>query len=137
MFGSKKVGETIQLTNDILRGINATIWGGVQGAEKAGIVVKTGLSGTDVIIGVSHALEDLQCNDPVCATIDVVGSLSSSLGLILARIPATKKYTTYTASVTVCCRTVRFYCKNYGTFWGCTVATVKTVKEAAKNKFLK
>ena len=137
MFGSKKIGETVQLTNDILRGINATVWGGVEGAEKVGTAIKTGISGADVIIGTSHALEDLQCNDPVCATIDVIGSLSSSLGLILARIPTTKKYTTYTTSVTICCRTVRFYCKNYGTFWGCSVGAVKAAKEAAKDKLLK
>ena len=137
MFGSKKVGETFQLTNDILRGVNATIWGGVEGAEKVGRALKTGLSGADVIIGTSHALEDFSCNDPICGTIDVIGSLSSSLGLILARIPVTKKYTTYTASVTICCRTVRFYCKNYGTFWGCTVAAVSAAKETVKNKLVK
>ena len=137
MFGSKKIEETVQLTNDILRGINATVWGGVEGAEKVGTAVKTGISGADVIIGTSHALEDLQCNDPVCTTIDVIGSLSSSLGLIMARIPVTKKYTTYTTSVTICCRTVRFYCKNYGTFWGCTAGAVTVVKKAAKDKFLK
>nr|YP_009029081.1 hypothetical protein [Cylindrotheca closterium]AGY78404.1 hypothetical protein [Cylindrotheca closterium] len=137
MFGSKKVGETFQLTNDILRGINATVWGGVDGAEKVGTAVKTGISGADVIIGTSHALEDFACNDPVCGTIDVIGSLSSSLGLILARIPVTKKYTTYTTSVTICCRTVRFYCRNYGTYWGCTVAAVSAAKEAVKNKLVK
>lgn len=141
MFGSKKVGETFQLTNDILRGINATVWGGVDGAEKVGTAVKTGISGADVIIGTSHALEDFSCKDPICGTIDVIGSLSSSLGLILARIPVTKKYTTYTTSVTICCRTVRFYCKNYGTYWGCTVAAVsaakKAAKEAVKNKLVK
>ena len=137
MLGSKKVGETFELTNDILRGVNATIWGGVEGAEKVGTAVKTGISGADVIIGTSHALEDFACNDPVCGTIDVLGSLSSSLGLILARIPVTKQYTTYTTSVTICCRTVRFYCKNYGTFWGCAVAGVSAAKEAVKNKLVK
>ena len=125
------------MSNDILRGINVSVWGGIKGTQKASTVVKTGLSGADVIIGANHALEDLQYNDPICAIIDVIGSLSSSLGLILGRIPTTKKYTTYTASVTVCCRTVRFYCKNYGTFWEWTVAAVTTAKEAAKNKFLK
>lgn len=137
MFGSKKIGETVHLTNDILRGVNATVWGGVEGAEKVGTAVKTGISGADVIIGVSHTLEDIQCNDSVCAAIDVVGSLSSSLGIILARIPVTKKYTTYTTSVTICCRTVRFYCKNYGTFWGCAVAGVSAAKETVKNKLVK
>lgn len=128
------VRQTIRLTNDILRGINATIWGGVEGAEKVGTAVKTGISGADIIIGTSHALEDFACKDPVCGTIDVIGSLSSSLGLILGRIPVTKKYTTYTTSVSICCRTVRFYCKNYGTYWGCTVAAVSAAKEAVKNK---
>lgn len=131
------VRQTIKLTNDILRGINATIWGGVEGAEKVSTAVKTGISGADVVIGTSHALEDFACNDPVCGTIDVIGSLSTSLGLILARIPVTKKYTTYTTSVSICCRSVRFYCKNYGTYWGCTAAVVSATKEAVKNKLVK
>ena len=47
VFGSKIVGATY----DILRGINATVWGGVEGAEKVGKAVKTGISGADVVIG--------------------------------------------------------------------------------------
>ena len=131
------IGQTLKLTNDILRGVNATVWGGVESAEKVGTAVKTGLSGADVVIGTSHALEDFTCNDPVCGTISVIGSLSSSLGLILARVPVTKKYTTYTTSVTICCRTVRCYCKHYGTYWGCTAAAVSAAKEVVKNKLVK
>lgn len=127
--------ETFQLTNDILRGINATIWGGIERAETASTAFKTEISGADVIIGTSHALEDFTCNDPVCGTIDVIGSLSTSLGLILARMLVTKKYITYTTSVTICCRTVRFYCKNYATYWGCTVAAISAAKEAVINIF--
>ena len=62
MFGSKKVGETFQLTNDILRGINATVWGGVDGAEKVGTAIKTGISVADVTIETSQALEDFAYN---------------------------------------------------------------------------
>ena len=65
IFGSKIVGATY----DILRGANATVWGGVEGAEKVGKIVKTGISGADVVIGTSHALEDFGCNDVVCGTI--------------------------------------------------------------------
>ena len=31
-------------TYDILRGVNATVWGGVEEADKVGKIVKTGLS---------------------------------------------------------------------------------------------
>ena len=86
VFGSKIVGATY----DILRGVNATVWGGVEGADKVGKIVKTGISGADVVIGASHALEDFSCNDVVCGTIDVVGSVSSAVGLVLGNIPATK-----------------------------------------------
>jgi hypothetical protein len=127
VFGYKIVGATY----DILRGVNATIWGGVEGAEKVGKIVKTGISGADIVIGTSHALEDFGCNDAVCGTIDVVGSVSSAVGLVLGNIPATKHLTFITGSVTVGCRSVR-YCKKYGTFWGCTVAVGQGVKEAIK-----
>ena len=94
--------------------------------------MKTGISGADVVIGTSHALEDFGCNDVVCGTIDVVGSVSSVVGLVLGNIPATKHLTFITGSVTVGCRSVRYYCKKYGTFWGCTVAAGQGVKEAIK-----
>ena len=132
-----KLGKTVQYTNDILRGVNATVWGGVENSQKIGKAVTTGISGADVVIGTSHALEDFACNDPICGTIDVIGSVSSTLGLILGNIPITKKYTTYTTAVTVGCRTVRAYCKNFGTYWGCTLSVVSTAKEAVKNKILK
>jgi hypothetical protein len=128
VFGSKIAGATY----DILRGLNATVWGGVEGAEKVGKIVKTGLSGADVVIGTSHALEDFGCNDIVCGTIDVVGSLSSAVGLVLGNIPSTKRLTFITGSVTLGCRSVRYYCKKYGTFWGCTVAAGLGIKEVVK-----
>lgn len=128
MFGSKFV----TVTYDILRGINATVWGGVSGAEKVSQIVKTGVSGADVVIGTSHALEDLACNDYVCGSLDVIGSVSSAVGLVLGNIPATKHLTLVTGSVTIGCRSVRYYCKNYGTFWGCTVAAGQGIKTAVK-----
>jgi hypothetical protein len=108
MFGTKIIG----VSYDMLRGINATVWGGVENAEKVGKIVKTGLSTADVVIGTSHALEDFTCNDVVCGTLDVVGSVSSAVGLILGNIPATKPLTFVTGSVTVGCRSIRYYCKN-------------------------
>ena len=105
VFGSKIVGTTY----DILRGVNATVWGGIEEAEKVGQIVKTGMSGADVVIGTSHALEDFGCNDVVCHAIDVVGSVSSAVGLVLGNIPATKHLTFVTGSVTVGYRAVRYY----------------------------
>ncbi len=128
VFGSK----IVHTTNDILRGVNATVWGGVEEAEKVGKIVKSGISGADVVVGASHALEDFGCNDYVCGTLDVIGSVSSAVGLVLGNIPSTKHLTLVTGSVTFGCRSVRYYCKNYGTFWGCTVATGKGIKEAIK-----
>lgn len=127
-FGSKIIG----VTYDILRGVNANLWGGVEGAEKVGQIVKTGLSGADVVIGASHALEDFACNDVVCGSLDVIGSVSSAVGLVLGNIPATKRLTVITGSITVGCRSVRYYCKSHGTFWGCTVAAGQGIKEMIK-----
>lgn len=130
MFGTKIVGAVY----DILRGVNTTIWGGVQEAEKVGKIVKGGLSGADVIIGTSHAMEDFACNDFVCGSLDVIGSLSSAVGMVVGNIPQTKSLTYITGSVTVCCRSVRYYCKNYGTFWGCTAAVSGVIKKFVINQ---
>ena len=43
--------KIVTVTYDILRVVNATIWGGVEGAEKVEKIVKTGISGADVVIG--------------------------------------------------------------------------------------
>ena len=128
MFGSK----IASVTYDIARGVNATVWGGMEGAEKVGKIVKTGLSGADVIIGTSHTIEDVSCNDYVCASLDIIGSVSSAVGIVLGNIPATKHLTVITGSVTVSCRSVRYYCKRYGTVWGCTVGAGQGIKEAIK-----
>lgn len=127
-FGSK-IGKTIY---DILRGVNQTVWGGAEGAEKVRKIVKSGVSGADVVIGTSHALEDFGCNDYVCGSLDVIGSVSSAVGLVIGNIPSTKHLTVVTGSVTVGCRSVRYYCKKYGTFWGCTAAVGQGVKEGLK-----
>ena len=125
VFGSKIVGATY----DILRGVNTTVWGGAEGAEKVSTIIKTGISGADTVVGVSHALEDFTCNDYVCGSLDVIGSVSSAVGIALGNIPSTKHLTVVTGSVTVACRCVRYYCKKYGTFWGCTVATTQGIKK--------
>ena len=128
VLGSKFIG----VSYDTLRGVNATVWGGVEEAEKVGKIVKTGLSGADVVIGTSHTMEDLGCNDYVCASFNIIGSVSSAVGIVIGNIPATKHSTIITGSVTLGCRSVRYYCKQYGTFWGCTVAAGQGIKEAIK-----
>jgi hypothetical protein len=77
-------------------------------------------------------LEDFRCNDIVCGIINIIGSVSSSVGLVLGNIPRTKHLILITGSVTVDCRSVRYYCKNYGTFWGCAVAARQGLKKAIK-----
>ena len=110
--------------------ITITLWGGVDEIAKVGKIVKTGLSGADVIVGTSHALEDFGCQDYVCGSLDIIGSISSTVGLVLGNIPTTKHLTLITCSVTVGYRSVRYYYKNYGTFWGCTVAASQGIKKA-------
>ena len=126
------VRESLKLSKDILRGVNATVWGGAESAKKVGDIVKGGLSGADVIIGTSHAIEDFGCQDYVCGSLDVIGSLSSGAGLILGNIPATRHLTRVTGTVTLTCRGVRLYCKKYGTVWGCLVAAGHGIKEGVK-----
>jgi hypothetical protein len=58
--------------------------------------------------------------------------VSSAVGLVLGNIATTKHLTLVTGSVTVGCRSIRYYCKNYGTFWGCTVAVGQGIKEVVK-----
>lgn len=128
--------DTLQIakaTKDIMLGINARVWGGVEEANKVSRIIKGGISGADAIIGTSHALEDLACKDYVCASIDVLGSLSSTVGLVLGNIPSTRTYTSITGSVTVGCRCVRYYCKTYGTVWGCAAVVGEAVKQSMKN----
>lgn len=127
------IGKKILTTTyDIARGVNETVWGGAAEAQKVGKIVKTGLSGADVAIGTSHTIEDIACKDYVCASLDVIGSISSAVGLVIGNIPNTKHLTVVTGSVTVGCRSVRYYCKRYGTVWGCTVAAGQGVKQALK-----
>ena len=115
------VRKIVGFIYNILRGVNTTIWGGNEGSQKAITIVKTGVSGADVGIGTSHALEDFGCSDYVCGSLDVIISLSSAVGMVLGNILTTKHLTVVTVSVTLGCRSVRYYCKQYGTFWGCTV----------------
>ena len=128
VFGSK----IFTATYNILRGVNATVQGSVEGAEKAGRIFKAGISEVDVVIETSHALEDFGCNNVVCGTIDVIESVSNAVGLVLGNTPATKHLTFITGSVTVGCGSVRYYCKKYGTFWGYIIAAGQSVKEAIK-----
>lgn len=118
----KNIKDSVVLTKDILKGVNQTVWGGVEGSQKVSSIVKTGLSGTDAIVGVSHAIEDFACQDYICFTLDCVGSTSSTAGIILGNIPATKSLTVVTGSITFTCRAVRYICKRYGLAWSCTIA---------------
>ena len=51
--------KVTKATQDVFKGVNANIWDGVEGVEKASKIIKTGLSGADVVIGASHTIEDL------------------------------------------------------------------------------
>jgi len=128
----KDLKEFAILGKDIARGVNATIWGGVEGTQKAATIVKSSISGTDAIVGVSHAMEDFVCKDYICFTLDVIGSTSSAAGIVLGNIPATKSLTVVTTTVTCVCRGVRYVCKRYGLYWGCNIATIYTIKGLKK-----
>ena len=64
--------------------------------------------------------------------VEAIGSGASALGLVLGNLPRTKHLTMVTGSVPLGCRTVRYFCKNYGTVWGCTLAAGKGIKQAVK-----
>jgi hypothetical protein len=128
----KDLKESAVLVKDILRGANHTIWGGAEGVQKASTIFKSSLSGTDAIVGVSHAMEDYVCKDYICFTLDVIGSTSSAAGIVLGNIPATKSLTVATTTITCVCRGVRYVCKRYGLYWGCHVATIYTIKGLKK-----
>jgi hypothetical protein len=98
--------KTVSVTYDILKGINATVWGGVDSAKKVSRIAKVGLSITDATIGTRHALEDFACQDKVCGVLDVIGSVSSGVGLVLGNIPATKSLTTVNWTITVAYRSI-------------------------------
>jgi hypothetical protein len=66
---------------------------GVEGAEKTSKIVENGLTGTDAIIGTSWALKDLQCQDYVSGKLHIMGSISTTIGLVLGNIFQPKKYT--------------------------------------------
>lgn len=55
MFGSK----SLRLLYDIGRGINATIWEGLEGTKKVSTIVKSGLTSADIVIGGSHYMKDV------------------------------------------------------------------------------
>ena len=103
--------KTVSGSYDILKGINATVWGGADSAKKVSRIAKGGLSITDAAIGKSHALEDFAYQDKVCGVLDVIGSVSSGVGLVLGNIPATKFLTTVTETITVAYRSIPYYCK--------------------------
>lgn len=98
-----------------------------------GRIVKTGVSGADLVIGTSDALEDFACDDKFCCALDIIGHVLSAAGLLLGNTQPTKPLTLVIGFVTVGCRVVRYYCNNYGTFWGCTVAVGQGVKRVIYN----
>lgn len=118
----KDTKECVGLVKDILRGVNQTVWGGAEGVEKVSTSVKSGISATDTIVGVSHAIEDFACKDYICFSLDCIGSASSAAGMVLGNIPATKPLTKVTVAITVTCRGVRYICKRYGLAWSCAIA---------------
>jgi hypothetical protein len=78
---------------------------------------------------IRHNLADLSCSDYVCATLNIIGSLLTIVGLIIGNIDSTKKFTLVTGSITVGCRSVRYYSRQYGTFWGCTAVIGQGTKK--------
>lgn len=53
----------------------------VFGSKIVGIILLVAYvsGGADLTIGISHALEDFKCNDVVCGSLEVIGSVSSVL----------------------------------------------------------
>jgi len=74
----KKLIKTVQYMNDILPDVNVTAWIDIENGKKTSTIIKISISDTDVVLGVSPALEDFQCNDKVCCALDLINSLSRS-----------------------------------------------------------
>jgi hypothetical protein len=74
----------------------------------------------------------MSCHDTVWASLDILGTGSTAVGLVLGNMPATKHLTVVPGSITVGCRSVRYYCKTYGTFWGFTAIAGHGIKEEIK-----
>jgi hypothetical protein len=94
--------------------------------------VKTNFSSADVVIETTNMLEDFGSNDSVCGSVNVISNTLTAVGLVLGNIPETKSLTFIISSVTVGCRSVRYYCKRYCTFWDCTVAIGESIKQTIK-----
>jgi hypothetical protein len=62
----------------------------------------------------------------------MIGSVLSAVDLVLGNISATKHLTLVTYSMTVGCRSARYYCKKYDTFWDFTLAVGQKVAKALK-----
>jgi hypothetical protein len=60
----------------------------------------------------------------------IIGTVSSAVGAYLGNNLKTKKLTSITGSVTARSRVLRWYCKNYGTLWGCTVAVAHGARKS-------
>ena len=112
MIFSLKIAKT---TYDIMRDLNATVWGGSESAEKVRIIVKTGMSIKSVLIGTSYALEDFTYPDIVCGSLDSVKNVSSAFSMVISNITTMKHLVLVTGLVTFSWRLVRYYCKQYGT----------------------
>lgn len=97
------IKKILKVTYDILRGFNGTLFGwAAKEAQKVSKIVKNEVTGVDIVIETSHTFENFTCNDPpICGTIDVIGSLSSAVGLALGNIESTKHLTVVTGSLTV------------------------------------
>ena len=125
VFASK----IVEATYDILRGINAKI---CRGTVKIVKIIKIGIIGSNVIIKTSDALNDFACQNYICDSLDIIETVSSSVGLLLGNILSTKHLRIVSRSFTIGCHSVRYYCKNYGTFSRCKVAAGHRRKKALK-----
>jgi hypothetical protein len=105
-----------------------TVWGVLKRPKK----LESGLTIADIGVGTSHTLEDLACQDYFCTTMDIIATVSTAVGAYLGNHPDPKnrKLTRLTGSITTRARAIKWYCKNYVTFWGCTVALTNGAKKS-------
>ena len=52
--------------------------------------MKTCTYGANIALKPSHAIEEIVCNDLVCATLDILSSVSTAAGMRLENLDATK-----------------------------------------------
>ena len=111
--------QTARGVKDIVLKVNETLWISGESAEKAVRLVKDGAALSGAGISTYNAAEDWICHDRVCFILSTVGGSCDLASYVCGHIPALNCVTYATVPVSIACKSVRTYCKRWGTLPGC------------------